>query len=118
MPVNLRLLQEILQTQLKEATSSSGLAHSIRIHQVADPMDMTQEAAERDVAVQILDRGSALIRRLRSALDRIRDGSYGLCLECDDEISPKRLGAMPCAELCIACQDKVDTASDGWSKAA
>jgi DnaK suppressor protein len=67
---------------------------------------MTQEAVERDVAVQILDRESTLVRRLRSAIDRIRDGSYGACLQCEEEIADKRLKAIPWAELCIDCQER------------
>jgi DnaK suppressor protein len=69
---------------------------------------MTQEATERDVAVQILDRESVLARRLRTAIDRIKDGAYGICLQCEEEIAPKRLKAIPWAELCIDCQEMAD----------
>ena len=66
---------------------------------------MTQEAVERDVAVQILDRESALVRQLRAAIDRIDDGSYGICVDCEDEIAPNRLKAIHWAERCIGCQE-------------
>jgi len=105
---DVRTDREILEAQLNAATSSRAFGDSIRIHQVADPVDMTQEAAERDVAVQIIDRESALVRQLRSAIDRIKDGSYGLCLQCEEEIAPKRLKAIPWAELCIHCQEDAD----------
>jgi DnaK suppressor protein len=128
MKVELKLARHILERRLTEASSSRGLTDSIRIHQVADPVDMTQQAADRDVAVQILDRESVLARRIRSALDRIQDGSYGICLQCEEEIAPKRLKAMPWAELCIACQEQADkytsqsrgsaTASEDWTEAA
>ena len=128
MKVELKLARHILERHLKEASSNRGLSDSIRIHQVADPVDMTQQAADRDVAVQILDRESVLARRIRSALDRIQDGSYGICLQCEEEIAPKRLKAMPWAELCIACQEQADkyasqnrgrtAASEDWTKAA
>jgi len=116
---DLKSVRQILEAQLKGATSSKTLGDSIRIHQVADPVDMTQEAAERDVAVQLLDRESALARRLRLAIERTKDGSYGLCLHCEDEIAPKRLKAIPWAELCIGCQEKADDlASASWKEAA
>ncbi|HVP00275.1 MAG TPA: TraR/DksA family transcriptional regulator [Bryobacteraceae bacterium] len=127
MKSDLRLARQILEARLKDATSGKELGDSIRIHQVADPIDMTQEASERDVAVQILDRESALVRQLRSALDRIRDGSYGICLQCEEEIAPKRLKAMAWAELCIHCQEKADSlgrqrgympSSEEWTEAA
>jgi len=100
--------RKILEVKLKQATSGRAICDSIRINQVADPLDMTQEAAARDVAVQLLDRESALVRRLRSAIDRIDDGSYGVCLRCEEDIAPKRLKAIPWAELCIECQEKAD----------
>ena len=128
MKVELKLARHILERHLKETSSNRGLTDSIRIHQVADPVDMTQQAADRDVAVQILDRESVLARRIRSALDRIQDGSYGICLQCEEEIAPKRLKAMPWAELCIACQERADKyasqnrgrtpASEDWTEAA
>ena len=58
--------------------------------------------------VQILDRESVLARRIRSAIDRIEGGAYGICLECEEEISPRRLNALPWAELCIHCQERAD----------
>jgi DnaK suppressor protein len=105
---DLKFIRQLLESQLKQAASSRELSDLIRIQQFADPVDMTQEATDRELAVQILDRESALVRRFRSAIDRVEDGSYGFCLECEDEISPKRLKAIPCAELCIACQEKAD----------
>jgi DnaK suppressor protein len=106
---DLKLVRESLESQLKKAASTRTLGgDSIRIQQLADPIDITQEMAERDVAVQILDRQSALLRQLRSAIDRIQDGSYGICLQCEEEIAPKRLKAIPWAELCIHCQERLD----------
>jgi RNA polymerase-binding transcription factor len=105
---NLKLIREQLDSQLKKAGSSRAAGDSIRIQQVADPVDMTQEALARDMAVQILDRESALARGLRSAIARIDDGSYGICHECEEKIAPKRLKAIPWAELCFSCQERAD----------
>jgi DnaK suppressor protein len=60
------------------------------------------------MAVHSLDRESALVQRVRSAIERINDGSYGVCLQCEEEIAPKRLKAIPWAELCIECQEAAD----------
>ena len=105
---HLNPVRQQLDSHLKKAAFSRPAADAIHIQQVADPLDMTQQALDRDIAVQILDRESTLVRRLRSAIERIDDGSYGLCLECEEEIAPKRLKAIPWAELCISCQEKVD----------
>jgi len=114
---DLKLIRQQLDSQLKKAGSSRAAGDSIRIQQVADPVDMTQEALARDLAVQILDRESTLVRRLRSAIDRIDDGSYGVCLECEERMAPKRLKAIPWAELCISCQERADASARRQSRA-
>jgi RNA polymerase-binding transcription factor len=105
---DLKQFRQQLESQLEKSGYSRTAGDSIRVQQLADPIDMTKEAVDRDIAVQILDRETALIRRLRSAIDRIDDGSYGICPECEEEIARKRLKAIPWAELCISCQERVD----------
>jgi len=105
---DLRLVQQLLEAQIQEAASGKSRGDSIRIHQVADPLDMTTEAAARDLAVEMLNRESTLVRRLRAALDRAKDGSYGICAECEEEIAPRRLKAIPWAELCIHCAERAE----------
>jgi DnaK suppressor protein len=48
------------------------------------------------------------VRQLRSAIERIDDGSYGVCLQCEENIAPNHLKAVPWAELCINCQEGTD----------
>ena len=71
-----------------------------------------QHAAERELAIRNLDRESNLLRNVRSALRRIEDGSFGICLHCEEEISPKRLAAVPWAPYCIQCQEQADKNQD------
>jgi len=107
---DLEFCRKTLEACLKN-TVPGDAGESIRVNPVADLADMTREAAERDLAIELLDRDSALVRRLRSALDRIQDGSYGICLECGEEIAPRRLKAMPWAELCLRCQERAEVAA-------
>jgi DnaK suppressor protein len=51
---------------------------------------------------------SAVLARVTSALARIDDDSFGLCAECDEPISAKRLELMPYVELCVECQQSAD----------
>jgi DnaK suppressor protein len=104
----LELFRQVLKSKIDEAVATTQLRDSIRIQQVADPIDMTQQAAEREMAMQNLHRGAALFRQLRSAMERLDDGSYGICLQCEEPISPKRLKAVPWAEFCIVCQETAD----------
>ena len=53
-------VRHILESKLREAAPTRGMRDSIHIHQVADAVDMTQQAAEREMAVHKLDRDTAL----------------------------------------------------------
>ena len=47
-----------------------------------------------------------LLQMVENALQRIREGSFGECVSCGNEINPKRLEAVPWTRYCIACQEK------------
>ncbi|MBM3796302.1 MAG: TraR/DksA family transcriptional regulator [Acidobacteria bacterium] len=80
----------------------------IAIEKNADALDEVQQAAERELAIRNLDRESELLRHVKNALGRLEDGSYGVCLHCEEEINPKRLAAVPWAQYCISCQEIAD----------
>ncbi len=80
----------------------------IEIEKSPDALDEVQHAAERELAIRNLDRDSALLRNVRAALGRIDDGSYGVCMHCEEDISQKRLNAVPWAAYCISCQETAD----------
>jgi DnaK suppressor protein len=50
----------------------------------------------------------ALLNMVESALDRIRQGNFGQCISCGNDINPKRLEAVPWTRYCIACQEKLE----------
>jgi DnaK suppressor protein len=80
----------------------------IVIEKSADALDEVQYATERELAIRSLDRDSNLLRNVRAALDRIEEGSFGVCLHCEEDISPKRLAAVPFTAYCIVCQELAD----------
>src|SRR6202011_5251737 len=49
-----------------------------------------------------------LLQMVEGALDRIREGSFGQCISCGEEINPKRLEAVPWTRHCIECQEKLE----------
>ena len=80
----------------------------IAIEKTPDALDEVQLAGERELAIRNLDRGSNLLRSVKGALARVADGTYGICLHCEDEIKPKRLDAVPWTKYCIRCQEAAD----------
>jgi len=74
----------------------------------ADALDQIQHAVERELALGTLARESSGLRETRAALRRVADGSFGICMDCEEEINLKRLAAVPWAARCIACQERAD----------
>jgi len=104
----MRAFQEILERKQTELVRVLQDGDSIAIDKSADPMDEIQHAAEWDLTIRNVDRKSTLLRDVNASLRRIRDGGFGICIECDIAISPKRLAALPWAPRCIECQDAAD----------
>jgi len=80
----------------------------IAIERTPDSMDELVLANERDLTVERLSREAFLLRQVAEALARIAAGDYGICLECAEPISAKRLTALPWAALCLPCQEAAD----------
>lgn len=104
----LNKLKDALEKKQAELLRVIVNREGIEIEKSPDALDEVQHAAERELAIRNLDRDSALLRNVRSALGRIEDGSYGVCLHCEEEISQKRLNAVPWAGFCISCQEIAD----------
>jgi len=98
----------ILTTKLAELERFTRHRDGIVVERCADQLEEIQAASERALAVCNLDREFNQLRNARAALRRIQEGSFGTCQECDEDIHPKRLAAMPWATLCIRCQEAVD----------
>jgi DnaK suppressor protein len=101
-------VQEILERKAMELDRELRNRDGIAIEKSADQMDEIQYATERELAMRNVDRESDLLRQVKAALKRARDGSFGNCAECESAISPRRLAALPWALLCIQCQEAAD----------
>ncbi len=99
------------ETMLREWRKELQLAHSKTIRDMqeepgvyADPNDQASIEAERNFEIRIKGRERILIRKIDQALNRIKEGQYGICDGCGGEISYKRLQARPVTTLCIECK--------------
>ena len=72
----------------------------------ADPADRATAESDRAFTLRIRDRERRLIRKIQSALQRIDDGTYGICDKCGEGIAIPRLKARPVTRLCINCKAK------------
>ncbi|MDY6971701.1 MAG: RNA polymerase-binding protein DksA [Thermodesulfobacteriota bacterium] len=99
------LLTQRLDTLVKEANKTvSGMTDNR--HNFPDPTDRASMESDRNFELRIRDRERRLIAKIKDALSRLEHGTYGICEECEEEISEERLKARPVTTLCIDCKKK------------
>ena len=70
-----------------------------------DPEEWGRTSAEQDLDLTLMEMQADTCRRIDEALQRLEQGTYGSCEECDEEIPAARLQALPFATLCMTCQE-------------
>ena len=97
------LLLEEMRSLLEEAgkTVSEMTADTTNF---PDPNDRATQESDRNFELRIRDRERRLINKIREALERIDDGTFGICDLCGEEISEGRLKARTVTTLCIDCK--------------
>jgi DnaK suppressor protein len=98
----------VLTARVAELKRFARNRDGITVERSADQLDEIQAASQRALAVCNLDREFNHLRDAKAALRRIEEGSFGTCQECDEDIHPKRLAAVPWATFCIRCQEAAD----------
>jgi DnaK suppressor protein len=100
-----KYLEDRLQELLNQADDTvSGM--TVANENFPDPTDRASLEADRNFLLRIRDRESKLIKKIKQALERIENGTYGICESCGEEISVKRLKARPVTTQCIECKAK------------
>jgi len=100
--------EQVLRSHQVELERALRGREVIAVNTSADLFDQIQNAAERDMAVGSLERESTQLGKVRAALRRIHQSTFGTCLNCEEAISPRRLAAVPWAALCLNCQEAED----------
>jgi DnaK suppressor protein len=100
--------KQLLTAALEQMEEPLGKRDEIAIENAPDDIDRVQGAVERELAIRQLESNFSRIQSVKLALERIEDGTYGICMECEQEISPKRLKAVPWASCCVHCQEIAD----------
>lgn len=104
--LNLRIYLE----KLKEAEGEMGPIDrtDLGVEKFSDQLDQIQHGQSREITVHRLNAQREKRLLIAAALEKLRDGSYGKCVECDGQIHEKRLSAVPWAERCVKCQEVHD----------
>lgn len=97
------LLTERLNDLLSHAdTTVNGM--TVPKENFADPTDRASHEAERNFELRIRDREHKLIKKVKQALVRIENSTFGICETCGEDISSARIKARPVTTQCIECK--------------
>lgn len=99
--------KDLLQQQMDDLLQDAGKTVSEMTEEKTnfpDPTDRASLESDRNFELRIRDRERKLINKIREAIERIGDGTFGLCDSCEEPISVERLRARPVTTLCIECK--------------
>ena len=109
----LHTLREQTLAQLRAQLGGGSRADAAAEQRASESDDWAQADAQRDLTVALGERESATLVAIDAALQRIADGSYGLCVDCGVNIPTARLHANPTSLRCVACQEQLEQRSGG-----
>jgi DnaK suppressor protein len=114
--------KELLLKQRQQILNVGLLNKSEDLHvseeDLSDETDLASSLIQQQLNCAIRDREYVKLRRIDMALERISEGTYGHCEECEEEIGMKRLENQPWAELCIThAEEKEREESQIWKQA-
>jgi len=114
---DLKFFKNLLNTWRDDLLQQADGTVSLLTAPYDNPSDITDRAsfeADRNFMLRIRDRESKLISKINEALQRIEDGTYGICEVCGEDISVERLKVRPVTTYCIECKTK----QEAFEKAA
>ena len=74
--------------------------------EIGDIYDIARKKRERELTLMLGDRDREKLAEIEEALERIKNGAYGICDECGEPIAEARLMALPFTKVCIDCKSK------------
>ena len=98
-----------MRQKLLAGISESPIPESLTAQsEIGDLIDQAGDERDRELSLLLSGRDKEKLLAINEALEKVKEGSYGVCEECGDKIGPARLKAMPLAKLCVSCQAKFE----------
>jgi DnaK suppressor protein len=105
---NLNKYKEILEKKKEELMAAAPVRTPTAEpgSKSGDWIDQSSQESDLHVRLALKQTDSKLLRAIEEAIHRIDNGTYGICMECENEIAPARLEAVPWTRVCIDCKAK------------
>ncbi len=101
---NLLQLKEDLLNEFK-ANQENG---NVYINQVGDSIDQAVDSSERELLFELNDIDRERLDSINNALNKIDNGTYGICEKCSKNIEKKRIKVKPDSIYCIKCKSEME----------
>ena len=99
----------------KALAGDLSLLKELRAKTSGDVVDAALDSVQDEISSQLAEVESRELAQIETALQRMREGQYGLCESCDGPIPVARLNALPYATMCITCQREAENESGSAS---
>jgi len=107
-PADYRTVLESKAEEVRQSMSAQKAAQVVsRLDVPSDEGDLSQHHHEEWIFLNRNTIDMKLLREIADALHRLDHDTYGICMECEEPISPKRLDAVPWARYCVTCQEAI-----------
>ncbi|HOF88798.1 MAG TPA: TraR/DksA C4-type zinc finger protein [Armatimonadota bacterium] len=102
-------LERELQEILERTAHTADLEQATELSNYDDhPADLASETFEREKDLALEGNLEDMLEKINVALEKLEDGTYGVCDSCGAEINANRLEVLPWASLCLLCQDRLE----------
>lgn len=102
-------MREKLITEISEVLKVKSLAAPTDI---GDVLDQAGDERDRELTLILTDRDKEKLLAINEALEKLKEGTYGICEECGEKIGRGRIKVMPLAKFCVNCQSKIEEESN------
>lgn len=111
-PNDLEMFRNLFEGLIASEVAKNERRATLKLIQTSakgDDADISSEELEKNFQLRLQGRSSLYVKKLSKALEKISDGSFGVCESCGCDIEIKRLKARPCATKCVCCKEEEET---------
>ena len=116
---DLKRIKDILLNQKKEMLQNAKRTRNeeatLYKDDLPDEFDLASSEYAQSLVFRLRDREKWLLGKIDKALKKIDDGDFGICEDCGEDISIKRLEARPVTTLCIRCKEEQEKVEKSYS---
>lgn len=101
-----KLLEDSKASLLESAKRTLMEESNFDTDDLPDEIDLASSEYAQSMVFRLRDREKFLLQKIDRALQRVEDGTFGICERCEEDINVKRLEARPVTSLCIRCKEE------------